>query len=178
MVARELSAQGVELCRYLAIVAVGLGILLLDRLVGAECVEHAELEAFAIEQQVLVLRMYVDEAFAQLLQDGKRHGAVVDEGAALACSCNLAAHDALGIILDVVLLKQVMKVVARDVKGAFDDTFRSSGAYGCSLGTLTREQTDGTEKDGLTGTRLTGDDREPLGKIKVERLYERVVLYM
>ena len=102
--------------------------------------------------------MYVDKSLAQLLEDGQRHGCVVDEGAALACSCNLAAHDALGIILDVVLLKQVVKVVARDVKGALDDTFRSSGAYGCSLGTLTREQTDGTEKDRLTSTRLTCDD--------------------
>ena len=115
--------------------------------------------------------MDVDDALAQQLQRGERYGGVVDEGTTLACGGNLAAHDALGVVLYLVVLKQRFQAVARDVEGALDDTLGGSCAYGSGLGTLAREQAYGTEEDRLTGTRLTCDDRETRGKVEVERLY-------
>ena len=122
--------------------------------------------------------MDVYEPLAQLLQDAQRYRRVVDEGAALACRGNFASHDALAVELNVVLLEERLQVVPLDVEGALDNTFGSSGAYGGRLGTLSGEQADGTEQDGLSRTGLTGNDRESLGEVEVERLDERVILYM
>ena len=55
LVSRKLIAQGIEACCRVAIMAVSLGVLLTDAFVLAQCVEHAELEALGIEQQVLML---------------------------------------------------------------------------------------------------------------------------
>ena len=41
-------------------------------------------EVLLAYEQVLVLRMYVDEHLPQLLETGSLHGGVVDKGAALA----------------------------------------------------------------------------------------------
>ena len=147
-------------------------------LVGTERVEHAQLEALGRQQEVLVLRVDVDEALAQQLHDGERYGCVVDEGTALARGGYLAAYDALGVVLNLVLFEQRLQFVACDVEGSLDDTFRSSLAYGGSLGTLSGEQPDGTEEDRLTGTRFARDNGETFCKVEVEQLDERIVLYM
>ena len=55
LVSRELRAQRLELCCYVAIVSVGLCVACLDVLVGAERVEHSYLKVLAVEQEVLVL---------------------------------------------------------------------------------------------------------------------------
>ena len=55
LVARKLIAQGIEACCRVAIVAVSLGILLTNAFVFTQCIEHAELEALGIEQQILML---------------------------------------------------------------------------------------------------------------------------
>ena len=122
--------------------------------------------------------MDVYESLAQLLQDAQRYGRVVDEGAALACRGYLTSHDALVVVLNVVLLEERLQVVPLNIEGALDNTFGCSSAYGGRLGTLSGEQADGTEQDRLSRTGLTGNDRESLGEVEVERLDESVVLYM
>ena len=102
--------------------------------------------------------MYVDKSLAQLLEDGQRHGCVVDEGAALACGSNLSTHDALGVVLDVVLLEEGFERIAIDVECALHDAFRCSCAQCSGLSTLSCEQSYGSEENRLTGARLTRDD--------------------
>ena len=45
-------------------------------------VHHLQLEVLFVQQQVLVLTVYVDELFAQSLDGGQRHGYIVDKGTA------------------------------------------------------------------------------------------------
>ena len=157
---------------------VGLAILFFDMLVGTERIEHAQLETLAVEQQVLMLRVDINEAFAQLLQYTQRHGSVIDEGAALARSSDLAAHDTLVVVLNVILIEERLQVIARHIESSLDDTFRRTGTYSGRLGTLSGEQTDGSKQDRLTGTGLTRDHGKAFRQVKVKRLYERVVLDM
>ena len=122
--------------------------------------------------------MDIDKAFAQLLQYGQRHRAVVDKGTALTCGCNLSTHDALSIILYLILIKQLLQTVSCNIEGTLDNAFSGSIAYGCHLGTLTGEKTYSAQKDRLTRTCLTRNYREACSKIKVKRLDECIVLYM
>ena len=81
------------------------------------------MEVLATEKQVLVLAMHIDKTLAQLLEDGKRHGGVVDESATLSGSGYLAAHDAVGgIIFDVIIGEERLHVVLREVEMSFNDT--------------------------------------------------------
>ena len=109
--------------------------------------------------------MDIDEAFAQLFQDNQRYRCIVDESATLTCGCNLTTHDAFGIILNLVLLKEFLEPIACNIESTFDNTFSSTGAYGCCLGALAREQANGTKQNRLTGTCLTSNNREAFGKL-------------
>ena len=81
------------------------------------------MEVLLVEQQVLVLRVDIDELFAQLLQHGQRHGRVVDEGSAFAGSGELAADDGVfAVVVDVVVGEERLHVVARQVEVCLDDT--------------------------------------------------------
>ena len=81
------------------------------------------MEVLATEKQVLVLAMHIDKTLAQLLEDGKRHGGVVDECATLSGCGYLAAHDAVGgIIFDVIIGEERLHVVLREVEMRFNDT--------------------------------------------------------
>ena len=125
-----------------------------------------------------MLRVYVDEAFAQLLEDGERHGGIIDEGTTLASSSDFATHKTFYIVLYFVFFEQSLKTISCNIKSSFDNALAGSATYGGSLGALACKQAYGAEKDGLTGARFTCDNREAFREIKVERLDESVVLYM
>ena len=99
----------------LQLLVAGVGLLVFRELLGASCydVNHAQLEVLLVEQQVLVLRVNIDEPFAQLLHLCQRYGCVVDEGAALALCRQFAAQYAVsGIVVYVVLLEEGLHFVA------------------------------------------------------------------
>ena len=52
-------------------------------LVASDDIDHAQLEILFVEQQVLVLGVDIDEAFAEFLEHGELYGRVVDEGSTL-----------------------------------------------------------------------------------------------
>ena len=118
-------------------------------------VEHVQLEALLVEQEVLMLGVDIDEQLAQLFHLRQRGRCVVDEGTALTRSIKLAAQDALVFVLQFVGFEERLHAIGRHVEVRLNDAFRSPLADGLHVGTLTQQQADGSQNDGLAGTCLT-----------------------
>ena len=145
--------------------------------VGGEYVGDAHLEVLLVEQQVLVLRVYVDEFLAQLLEQCQGRGGVVDEGSALAGGGELAAHDAvIGVVLDVVVAEEGLQLVAREVEVGLDDALVGSLLERLGVGSLAQQQPDGSQDDALARSRLAGDDGESWMQLDVEDVDKRKIL--
>ena len=85
--------------------------LLLLFIVGNN-IDHAELEVFLLQQEVLVLRMNIDELFAQFSHLAQGDGRVVDEGTAFSGSCQFAADDGVFcIIINIVSIEEILHSV-------------------------------------------------------------------
>ena len=69
-------------------------------------VEHIQLKPFLIEQQVLMLRMYINQLFAQLFYLHQRCGSIINKCSAFTGCLHFTAQDALLIIFQLVLLKE------------------------------------------------------------------------
>ena len=75
-----------------------------------------------------MLRMDVDEVFAQTLEELERGGSVVDEGTALALGRNLTAYDALFLVaIDIFLLEHGPHGCIEVGEAGFDDAALSPG---------------------------------------------------
>ena len=87
-------------------------------------VEHVGLEHFVGQQEVLVLRVYVDDARAQCLQLGKGGWRVVDKGTALACIRKFSSDSTFLILnVEIVLDKEFLQVESLEAELGFDDAF-------------------------------------------------------
>ena len=64
------------------------------------------------------------------------------------------------------------------VEPGFYNAFASSVFDCLDICTLTDQQSDGSQDNGLTCTRFTGDDRKTGMKVDIQRFYQRIVLYM
>ena len=81
--------------------------------------------------------MDVDQLLAQLFQHGQGHGRIVDEGTALAGSGQFATDDGVfGILLDIILSKERLHLVAREVEVGLDDALVGPLLQGLRVGTL------------------------------------------
>ena len=85
-------------------------------------IHDVELEVFFLQEQVLMLRVDVNELLADGFHDAEGHGGVVDEGAALAGGGELASEDAvLGVVVDVEGREKAFQLVAAEVEMGLDD---------------------------------------------------------
>ena len=57
-----------------------------------------------------------------------------------------------------------------------DDAFLCTRLDALRVGSLTQQQSDGTQYDALACARLTGDDREARIQLNVQMVYECVIL--
>ena len=111
-VLRNFRFQVFQLLLSLFIVFVFGKISLLLLFVVGDNIDHAELEVFFLQQEVLMLRMNVDELFAQFSHLAQGDGRVVDEGTALSCSCQFAADDGVFcIIINIVSIEEILHSV-------------------------------------------------------------------
>ena len=125
-----------------------------------------------------MLRVDVDEQFAQFLHLRQRGGRIVNESTALARSIELATQDALVFVLQFVGFEERLHAIGRNIKMSFDDTLRSPLADGLHVGTLAQQQADSPQDNGLSGTSLARYDRKATIKADVQLFYQRIILYV
>ena len=142
-------------------------------------VQNVQLEPFFVEQQVLVLTVYVNQFFAQYLHLRQRSRRIIDEGAAFPVGRYFPPDDAfLFVVFDVVLGKEVFQSVGRYPEPGFDDTLGRAVLDGFYVGPLAQQQSDGSQNDGFSGTGLAGNDRKARCKVNVQFVNQCVVLYI
>ena len=140
-------------------------------------VDDAQLEGGIFEQQIAMLRVNIQQSKGNLPEDSNIDRTVVDEGAALAVCCDLAAQDAFcRFVIQFVLLEDWLHVIALDAENTLNGTFRSSGHDARCVSSLSHEQTQGAEDDGLTRACLASHDAEPGLQVDVECLDEDVII--
>ena len=122
-------------------------------------VQNIQLEILLAEQEVLMLRMDVDEAFTQFLQGGETDGRVVDEGTALACTRQFAPDDAFrSVEIKVVLLEEIAHTILTYVEFSLYHTTLCPSLDRLGVCPLSAQQSDSSENDALTGSRFACDD--------------------
>ena len=91
---------------------VGSAVFVALTLIASYQINHIELEVLLAQEQVLMLAVDVDKAFAQVLHLLEGDRAVVDEGTALAIGSHLTAHDAiLLIVVEVMFFKESLEMI-------------------------------------------------------------------
>ena len=144
-------------------------------LVAGQRVERRDPELLGGEDQVLVLRMDVQQPGAQLAQQRQLHGHVVDEGAALAGGGDHAADGGFGGEVEVVRLEKRLESRRREVEHPFDDAVARAVLDGRSVVLVARKQSQRTQEDRFSGTRLSRDDVQPRLEFHFEPVDQRIV---
>ena len=124
-----------------------------------------------------MLRVYIHEVRTELLERSQLHGHIAHKGAALTRGSYDAAYGNLGLIVEVELLEEVLKVEPCDVERGLHHAVALEVLRSLTLVLGAKQQTQRTEEDGLTRTCLTSDDVEVLVPLYMERVDKGVVLY-
>ena len=102
--------------------------------------------------------MNIDELLAQLFQLCKRSWCVIDKRTALACSGEFPADDTfMSVEIKVIVTKEIIHPVVTDIKHRLHHTTLGSVFHGLGICALATQQTQCTEDDRLTRTRLASD---------------------
>ena len=162
-------------CRPIGLVAFVV-LMLLVAVVG-HGIHHREQEVLLMEQEVLVLRVNIDEVSAQFFQGRERYRSVIDEGATLSVVRQFSADDALVlVVVQVVAVKERFHAQRVEVEGGFHHAAPCSLLQRPGIGPLTENHAQCTEYDALSCSRFTRNDGEPGRQFQVELLDQGIVL--
>ena len=121
--------------------------------------------------------MNIHKTCPKLLELRDRHGSIVDERPATSRCRHLAAHNALGVIVKVVLLEPPLQSKTGDIEATLNNTTVGTFADRFCIGTLPQQHGDCTKKDRLTVSGLTRNDRKACGEIDLHTLNECKITY-
>ena len=170
-----LLAQGVELPFELLHLGILRGILLQQGAVPRHGVERRGAELLRRKDQVLVLRVDVEQPRPEFAQLRQLHRHVVDECPALARGGDYARQGGLRGKVEVVLLEEVLQAAACEVEEPFDRAVVRGVLPGRSVVAGPEQQPQGAEQDRLPGARLSGDDIQPGVELHFELVDQHVV---
>jgi len=184
---RNLRAQGtsarfIQLCTILQETAAQLrkpgilrGVLRQQFPVRSHGVERRSPELLRREDQVLVLRVDVQQACAQFAQLRQLHGYVVDEGAALARRGDHARQGRFGGVVEVVLGEKRFQAASREVEGPLHRAVARCVLHRLPVVLGSEQQAQRAEQNGFSGPGLTRDDVQVGVQLHFELVDERVV---
>ena len=127
------------------------------------------------KDQVLVLRVDVQQACAQFAQLRQLHGHVVDEGAALARRGDHARQGRFGGVVEVVFVEKTLQAAPREVEGPLHRAVARRVLHGRTVVLGPEQQAQSSEQDGFSGSGLTRDDVQVRVQLHFELVDERVV---
>jgi hypothetical protein len=147
-------------------------------LATVESVEETGLERRADESESLVLGVDVDELLGNRAEERESDRSIVDESTRLARRRELATKDEVVVVVEVIVGKGLLQREFRNVESSFDNTFALRVEKDARVGPLAQNESQSTQKDGLTGTCLASDDRKAAVERDVGSGNERIVLDM
>ena len=99
-------------------------------------IKYIQLKSFFIKQQILMLRMYIYQLFAQLFHLCQRSRSIVDECPALTGRLHFTTQNALFIIFQLIFFEKRAHTISRYIKTCLYYTLGSSVANRFHIGTL------------------------------------------
>ena len=140
---------------------------------GVECRSP---ELLRREDQVLVLRVDVQQARAQVAQLCQLHGYVVDECTALARRGDHARQRRLGGVVEVVFVEKRFEVASREVEDSFHRAVPGRILHCRTVVFGSEQQAQGSEQDGFPGSRFTCYNGKACFKTDIQFFYQCVIL--
>ena len=140
-------------------------------------IKHTKLVVPVAEQQVLMLRVYINEPCPYLLEKRDIHRGIVYERPAPAACGKLAAYYALPVVIDVILLEKRLEPEPFKVEETLYDAAVSTLAYSLHVGTLSKKHGYGAEKYRLSMTGLSCNYRKACREFNLDMLDKREVAY-
>ena len=107
---------------------------------SVKCVEEGEAESAVGEGEGLVLRVDIEKARREGLEERQLHGGVVSEGTALAGGQDFAAENEEVVIVDISLIEERFQGKAGDVEASLDNTLTILVGQHGDVGALTQQQ--------------------------------------
>ena len=133
----DFSLQSVQFLVGLFILIVRSLIILPLFLVLCDDIHHIELEVFLLQQEILVLRMYIDELFPQFPHLGQRYRCVIDKGTAFPCCRQLTADNGIRqIFIDVIVGEELLHIIFRQIEVCLDDATISASLDRLAVSTV------------------------------------------
>ena len=122
--------------------------------------------------------MDINQASAQLLEDGQRYRRIVHESPRLAGGIQLTPQNAaLRIVLQVFAKEKGLQAILRDIKHGLDHTLLRPLLDALAIGPLPQHKGERTEDNGFSGSCLARNDRESRIEADVETVDQDKVLY-
>ena len=125
-----------------------------------------------------MLRVHVNQLFAQFFHLHQRSGRIIDKCTTFTRSVNFTTKDTFILIFQFIFFKERPHAITGNFKTGFNHTFCSPLPDRLHIGTLSQQQTDSSQNNGLSGPRFTSNYRETATKIYIEFLDKRIILYV
>ena len=123
--------------------------------------------------------MHVEQLVAQFLEEGCGDRCVVDESPAFArCGQLTPDHALLWVVVEIVIVEKLLEFMIGDIENRLHHTSFLTRLDAAHVGSLSFEQSDGTENNRFAGSRFAGDDRKALMKVDVQPADQCVVFNM
>jgi hypothetical protein len=127
---------------------------------------------------MIVLTVQIDEKVADGLQDRERHRSVIDKTTIMPFGRYLSSQEQVVRELEVLRFDKVADaLVAGDPKHGFDNGLVGSPSDDFRARSLSKDQAQGVDENGLAGTRFTRDDIQATLEFDFNLFDECVVLY-
>ena len=173
-----LQAQCLQFFFRLAPLSIGRCIGFLFGGVGSHGVERVEQIVLASDEQVAVLRMYVDDQRADLFEPRGGHGSVVDEGAALARRRYLAAQNTFfAVEIYIVFLKKILYAERAHVERRFHYALCRARSHGTRFGPSAEQNAKRAKHDALARARLARYYGKARLYADVEPVNQGIIIY-
>ena len=146
--------------------------------VGGHGVERVEQVVLASDEQVAVLRMYVDDQCADLFEPRGWHGSVVDEGAALACRRYFAAQNTFfAVEIYIVFVKKTLYAECAHVERRLYHALCRARPHGTRFGPSAEQYAECAKHDALARARFTRNDGKARLHADVKPVNQGIIIY-
>ena len=173
-----LQAQCLQFFLRLAPLGIGRCIGCLFCGVGGHGVERVEQVVLAADEQVAVLRMYVDDQCAEFFEPRGWHGGVVDEGAAFACRRYLAAQNTFfAVEIYIVFVKKALYAERAHVERRFHYALCRTRPYGTRFGPSAEQYAECAKYDTFARARFARYYGKARLHADVEPVNQGIIIY-
>ena len=135
-------------------------------------VYYTQLEILLVEQQILMLTVYVNKLFSKFPYYRQLNGRVVNKCSAFSCCSKFSSeYTVFPVVVYIIVSEKSFHVISRQVKVCFNSTFLFACLYLFRVCTLSKQQTDCSENYTFSSSCFSCYDRKTRREVYLQLLY-------